>query len=237
MNRSDDPDAMTVIAAISHELRAPLTSLKGFTRLLLEHWRHLDEAQKQDLIAQIDTDASRIERLVGELLDIGRLESGRLTLRYEPVDVRRALAATVQRVAISHPQLRCTIAVTAGATEVLADPDKLHQVLSNLLENAAKYASPSDVVCRVDARDARAVEVCVDDAGPGIPDSELEAVFRPFFRRATAQPSGTGLGLWISRALVEAHGGTLAARPNARGGTSFCLTLPRSRASAGGRPD
>ena len=77
--------------------------------------------------------------------------------------------------------------------------------------------------------DARTVQVCVDDDGPGIPDDELDLVFTKFYRRAVAQPSGTGLGLWISRALADAHGGSLTATANARGGTTFCLTLPTDR--------
>jgi signal transduction histidine kinase len=221
-------DAMAVIAAVSHELRAPLTSMKGFSRLLLTRWDRLPDADKRDLVAQIEHDASRVTRLVGELLDISRIESGRLGLRIGAVELAELIDSVVRRVTLAHPELRCSVTGADEVPRVRADRDKLEQVLTNLLENGAKYATPERLECRVHASSASVV-IEVADAGPGIPDDELDLVFTRFFRREVAQPSGTGLGLWISRALVEAHGGTLTAHRNELGGTTFSLTLPSDR--------
>jgi K+-sensing histidine kinase KdpD len=220
-----DTDTMAVIAAIGHELRAPLTSMKGFSRLLLTRWDRLPDADKRDLVAQIEHDAARVTRMVTELLEISRIESGRLALRLAPVDLVELVESVLRRVELAHPDLHCVITAAAGVPRVRGDRDKLEQVLTNLFENGAKYATPHDMTCHIHARDGHVV-VDVADGGPGIPAAELDLVFTRFFRREVAQPSGTGLGLWISRALVAAHAGSLVAAPNHRGGTTFSLTLP-----------
>jgi K+-sensing histidine kinase KdpD len=223
-------DTMAIIAAISHELRSPLTSLPGFTRLLLDRWDRLADDDKRELIGQIDHDATRVGRLVTELLDISRIESGRLKLRLVSVPLVELVESVIRRVALTHPNLRCPVEAGPDIERVLADPDKVEQIVTNLVENGAKYATPDRMRCRIERDDeARTVRVCVDDEGPGIPEDELELVFTKFYRRAVAQPSGTGLGLWISRALADAHDGSLTAQANARGGTTFCLTLPTDR--------
>jgi signal transduction histidine kinase len=217
---------MEIVAAVSHELRSPLTSVKGFSRLLLDRWDRLSEADKLDLVAQINRDADRVTRLVTELLDISRIEIGRLGLRVEGIDLASLVRDVVARVELSHPALECVIAI-GELPMVTADRDRVEQILTNLIENGAKYASVGSL--RVDAFvDGSSVYIAVSDEGPGIPADELEAVFTKFYRREVAQPSGTGLGLWISRNLAEAHGGSLEASRNERGGTTFTLRLPLS---------
>ena len=155
-------------------------------------------------------DADRVTRLVTELLDISRLETGRLVLRRQMVDLGALASTVVDKVALSYPELECTVAVSDDLPEVYADPDKLEQVLTNLVENAAKYGDPKGmrVECSVVGGD---VTVSVSDRGEGIPADDLPKVFTKFFRRDHGRPTGTGLGLWISRGLVEAHGGELTA--------------------------
>lgn len=217
---------MEIVAAVSHELRSPLTSVKGFSRLLLDRWDRLSEADKLDLVAQINRDADRVTRLVTELLDISRIEIGRLGLRVEGIDLASLVRDVVARVELSHPALECLVAI-GELPMVTADRDRVEQILTNLIENGAKYASVGSL--RVDAVvDGSSVYIAVSDEGPGIPADELEAVFTKFYRREVAQPSGTGLGLWISRNLAEAHGGSLEASRNERGGTTFTLRLPLS---------
>ena len=218
---------MEIVAAVSHELRAPLTSVKGFSRLLLDRWDRLSETDKLDLVGQINRDANRVTRLVTELLDISRIEIGRLGLRMEGIDLDSLVRDIVARVELSHPAIVCVVAIDEIPL-VTADRDRVEQILTNLIENGAKYATVDRL--RVDAyADEASAYVAVSDEGPGVPADELESVFTKFYRREVAQPSGTGLGLWISRNLAEAHGGALVASRNERGGTTFTLRLPFSR--------
>ena len=223
--RSQEPvSAMEIVAAVSHELRSPLTSVKGFSRLLLDRWDRLSETDKLDLVAQINRDADRVTRLVTELLDISRIEIGRLSLRMEGIDLAALVRDIVARVELSHPAIVCVVAIDE-LPRVTADRDRVEQILTNLIENGAKYATVDRL--RVDAyADESSAFVAVSDEGPGIPHDELESVFTKFYRREVAQPSGTGLGLWISRNLAVAHGGALVASRNERGGTTFTLRLP-----------
>jgi signal transduction histidine kinase len=221
--------AMEIVAAVSHELRSPLVSVKGFSRLLLDRWDRLSDADKVDLVSQIHRDADRLTRLVTELLDISRIEIGRLALRRETIDLAVLVRDIVGRVALSHPAIACVVAID-DLPLVVADRDRVEQILTNLIENGAKYATVDRL--RVDAyTDGSMACVAVSDEGPGIPPDELESVFSKFYRRDVAQPSGTGLGLWISRNLAEAHGGSLTAARNERGGTTFTLRLPLSEST------
>jgi signal transduction histidine kinase len=217
---------MEVVAAVSHELRAPLTSVKGFSRLLLDRWERLSDEDKLDLVSQINRDADRVTRLVNELLDISRIEVGRLGLRLEGIDLAALVRNIVSRVELSHPAIVCEVSIDE-LPRVTADRDRVEQILTNLIENGAKYATVDRL--RVDAySEGTSAYVAVSDEGPGIPADELDSVFTKFYRREVAQPSGTGLGLWISRNLAEAHGGALVATRNERGGTTFTLRLPLS---------
>jgi signal transduction histidine kinase len=191
---------------------------------LLDRWDRLSETDKLDLVAQINRDADRVTRLVTELLDISRIEIGRLSLRREGIDLTALVRDIVARVELSHPAIVCLVAIDE-LPRVTADRDRVEQILTNLIENGAKYATVDRL--RVDAyADESSAFVAVSDEGPGIPLDELESVFTKFYRREVAQPSGTGLGLWISRNLAEAHGGELVAARNERGGTTFTLRLP-----------
>ena len=218
-------DALRVISTVAHELRSPLTSLKGFSKLLLDRWDRISDDDKQALVGQIHVDAERLARLVNELLDISRIEAGRVQIRRSAIDLPALAHRVVDRQVLVHSDLAVTWRVSSPVPVLWADHDKVEQILTNLVENAAKYAAADSVEIEI-ASGPKGVDVIVDDAGPGIPDDELEAVFTRFYRREVAQPSGTGLGLWISRSLADAHGGSLLARRNHRGGTSFCLSLP-----------
>ena len=220
-----EPSGAEVVSTVSHELRSPLTSVKGYTSLLLNRWERISDEQKQMMLQQVHHDADRVTRLITELLDISRLETGRLVLRRQLVDLPELAATVVEKLQVQYPDLDCTRTFPDDFPRVYADPDKVEQVLTNLVENAAKYASP--VGMRVDGavRDG-VVAVAVADAGEGIPAADLPRVFRKFFRRDMGKPTGTGLGLWISRGLVEAHGGRLTASSEEGRGSTFCFTLP-----------
>ncbi len=214
-----------IVSTVSHELRSPLTSVKGYTSLLLNRWDRLKDEQKKMMLEQVNHDADRVTRLITELLDISRLELGRLVLRRQLVDVRDVAALVVEKVAMDQPALDATIVVADDVTKVYADPDKVEQVLTNLVENACKYGSPTGLCIAVELGDGCLV-VSVADQGEGISAADLPQVFRKFFRRDLSKPTGTGLGLWISRGLVEAHGGRLTATSTEGVGTTFTFTLP-----------
>jgi PAS domain S-box-containing protein len=214
-----------VISTVSHELRSPLTSVKGYTSLLLNRWDRLADEQKLMMLEQVHHDADRVTRLVTELLDISRLESGKLVLRRQMVDLAKLVVVVVEKVRMIEAEVRADIVFDANFPRVYADPDKIEQVLTNLVENAAKYADPKGVRVLGVVGEGE-VSVAVIDQGEGIPESDLPRVFTKFFRRAETRPSGSGLGLWISRGLVEAHGGRLVVESVVGEGSTFRFTLP-----------
>jgi signal transduction histidine kinase len=214
-----------IVSTVSHELRSPLSSVKGWTSLLLSKWDRIPEDKKKEMLEQVNHDADRVTRLITELLDISRLETGRLMLRRQMVDLTRLADRVVQKVALEYPDLEVRLTFPADFPSIYADPDKVEQVLTNLVENACKYASPKGLEVRGEVRDDE-VAVSVADRGEGIPADDLPKVFDKFFRRAEGKPTGSGLGLWISRGLVEVHGGHLSASSVPKQGSTFCFTLP-----------
>ena len=219
-----DRSGIAIVSTVSHELRSPLTSVKGYTSLMLNRWDRIADDKKREMLEQVHHDADRVTRLVTELLDISRLETGRLVLRRQMVDLAELATTVVGKVAMSYPALDCTVSIPE-VPEVYADPDKVEQVLTNLVENAAKYGDPNGM--RIEGTvESGFVQVSVTDRGEGIPADDLPKVFTKFFRRDHGRPTGTGLGLWISRGLVEAHGGELTAASEVGAGSTFTFTLP-----------
>jgi hypothetical protein len=214
-----------IVSTVSHELRSPLTSVKGYTSLLLNRWDRLKDDQKRMMLEQVNHDADRVTRLITELLDISRLESGRLVLRRQMIDVRAVAASVVEKVQMEYPDLEATVEFPDEVPTVYADPDKIVQVLTNLVENGCKYGSPKGLLVAGEVGDDF-LSVAVQDRGEGIPETDLSKVFTKFFRRADTKPTGSGLGLWISRGLVEAHGGRLTVSSHPGKGSVFRFTLP-----------
>lgn len=222
---NDDGDGLAVVAAVGHELRSPLTSIRGYTSLLLNRWDRIDDADKRLMLGQISHDAERVTRLINELLDISRIETGRLTVAAAAVDLVALADGVVQAVAVTTDDLEATVDFPSDGLVAWADADKVEQVLTNLLENAVKYASPRGLA--ITGRTVGdQVAVTVRDTGAGIAADDLERVFERWYQHDQGRPTGSGLGLWISRALVEAHGGTLTATSTPGEGTAFTFTLP-----------
>ena len=219
------PSGIEVVSTVSHELRSPLTSVKGYTSLLLNRWDRVSDDQKKMMLGQVHHDADRVTRLVTELLDISRLETGRLHLRRQLVDLVALTETVVSKLQMEYEDLEVFLEFPDDFPSVYADQDKLEQVLTNLVENAAKYASPKGM--RIEGTVAEGeVAVAVTDRGEGIPARDVPRVFTKFFRRDHGKPTGSGLGLWISRGLVEAHGGRLTASSIEGQGSTFRFTLP-----------
>ncbi|WP_436847385.1 sensor histidine kinase [Streptomyces aureus] len=225
-----------LIATVAHELRSPLTSVKGFTATLLAKWERFTDDQKKLMLETVDADANRVTRLIAELLDISRIDSGRLEVRRQPVDIGAAVGRHIQAyVASGQPADRFLLRIEQPLPALWADPDKIDQVLSNLIENAVRHGEGTvtiDVAPSTSPRErpdeegtANAVtSVTVSDEGTGIPEESMNRVFTRFWRGS--KRGGTGLGLYIVKGIVEAHGGSITVGRAPGGGAEFRFTLP-----------
>ncbi|MFF1867927.1 PAS domain-containing sensor histidine kinase [Streptomyces sp. CB03911] len=230
-----------LIATVAHELRSPLTSVKGFTATLLAKWERFTDGQKRLMLETVDADADRVTRLIAELLDISRIDAGRLEVRKQVVDLAAAVRRHVDgKVAAGIPENRFDIRITEPLTQLWADPDKVDQVLGNLLENAVRHGEGTVTIEVAPAKEVveapvwerpgtppRVLEgtaVTVSDEGGGIPEESMPRVFTRFWRGS--KRGGTGLGLYIVKGIVEAHGGSIRVDRAPGGGARFRFILP-----------
>lgn len=211
------------VAMVTHELKGPLTSLRGFAQLM-QRRQTFSARGIEVILAQAD----QLERLVSDLLDAARLNAGRLELRRAPVDLNRIVLAAAER-AQAETQLHVIAVETAARPQIGDwDADRVTQVLHNLLSNAVKYSPDSgDILVRVEEL-GEAARVTVRDQGIGIPAAAQERLFSRFYRVENVRGStqGLGLGLYISRSLVEAHGGQIGVESAPGQGSVFAFTLP-----------
>lgn len=220
-----DAASSDLIATVSHEIRSPLTSVKGFTRTMLVKWERFSDEQKRTMLETINEDADRVTRLLTELLDVSRIDAGRVQLHPEPVEVTEIVDRIVDKVRLRPEGVGRSILVDLDGRggKVVADPDKVEQILTNLIENALKHAPDSEI--RISGRvTADGLELQVADDGPGIPPEQRRHIFEKFGR--SSRRSGTGLGLYITRGLVNAHGGRVWCESEVGSGTVFHLVLP-----------
>ncbi|WP_433396135.1 ATP-binding protein [Streptomyces sp. CA-146814] len=221
-----------LIATVAHELRSPLTSVKGFTATLLAKWERFTDDQKRLMLETVDADAGRVTRLIAELLDISRIDSGRLELRRQPVDISAAVARHIQAlIAGGQAPDRFRVRARGPLPDLWADPDKIDQILGNLLENAVRHGEGTVTMEIAPApapgtNDEMGTAVTVSDEGPGIPEESMGRVFTRFWRGS--KRGGTGLGLYIVKGIVEAHGGTITVGRGPGGGAEFRFILPVS---------
>jgi PAS domain S-box-containing protein len=216
------------LSIASHELRTPVTSIKGYTQLAKTLIRENDLATSEEYLDIALDQIDRMSRLILELLDVSRIETGRLEIRREPI----RWAAFVREAVHHHPSSsdrKLHLSIPETAKEVYGDRDRLEQVLGNLLENAQKYSPDgSDIYVTVEDRgDQLVTSVC--DRGIGIPNDELGQVFERFHRGrqvSSTNYGGLGLGLYITKQIVERHGGTIWVDSKERAGTTFFFSLP-----------
>ncbi len=216
-----------LVANVSHELKTPISALRAHLENLLDGVERSDRETLAVMLAQ----SERLSRLVDELLDLSRLESGEVPLSVEPVLLRPLVEQVVAEVAIARAGHPVEVAndVAPALAPVRADAERLHQVLFNLLDNAVRFTPSGGRVGVTASSDGSRVEVSVADTGPGIPDTELSRVFERFYRLDHARSrseGGTGIGLTIARSLVEAHGGAIWAECGREGGSVFRFSLP-----------
>ncbi|HET8576510.1 MAG TPA: sensor histidine kinase KdpD [Methylomirabilota bacterium] len=216
----------SLLSSVSHDLRTPLASITGAASTLLESGPRLDSRTRQDLLEALHEEAERLNRLVQNLLEMTRLESGALQLHSEWHPVEEVVGAALGRFSKRFGDRAVTTRVPAALPLVLIDDVLIEQVLINLLDNALKY-TPAESPIEISASDVDgAVLVEVADRGPGLPPGEERRVFDKFFRGGTGAVRGAGLGLAICQGIIEAHGGRIWAENRPGGGVVFRFILP-----------
>lgn len=218
-----EAETAALVTTVAHELRSPLGAVRGFSHTLRNRWTQLRDDQKLWMVAAIEADAARLERQVAELLDISRIDAGRLVLNLRQVDLLTQLDAAIERMESAATDSGPFRVLSADSEVPLqADPDRLTQILSNLLENAVRHGG-GPVTITVEQRSG-SVRFDVSDDGPGIAPEHRALVFSRFWQ-ARGRHGGNGLGLYVVHGLVRAHGGTIEVLDRADGAT-FRVTLP-----------
>lgn len=219
-----------LLATVSHDLRTPLASIMASVTSLLEPGITWDAETQRDFLQGIYDEARRLNALVGNLLDMSRIEGGALCPEKDWYDIGEVIATVLQRLEprlVDHP---VTVRVENGLPLVRLDFTEIDQVLTNLLENALKYTPPGAAISVQARRAGEQIEVQVADTGPGVPLEHLPYLFDKFYRVNTHTPTGsTGLGLAITKGLIEAHGGWIRAANAAHGGLVVTFILPLDR--------
>jgi signal transduction histidine kinase len=220
------------VANVSHDLKTPLTSIQGFAQAILDETASKPEDLHQS--AQIIYDeASRMNRLVQDLLDLTRFDSGMVTLEKNPIDIGKLIQSIVEKYKLQARQAMVQIQVDeAPLKPVIGDNDRVTQVFTNLIDNALKHSPQgSRIFIRMSQLDNQ-VEIKVSDAGPGIPPGDLKRIFERFYQvdksRSGEKDRGLGLGLAISQEIVLAHGGTISVKNDSPQGCTFTVRLPNN---------
>ena len=229
-----DTTRRQLLADVSHELMTPLTAMRGYLETLSMTELDIDAPTRERYLQIVSEETHRLEHIVGDLLDLARLEGGGSTMRQERVDV----AALFDRVAARHERelrqrnVRLDFHVGAGAENVIGDADRLEQALQNLAANALRHTPDGGQITLTSTSDPGGVRLTVRDTGPGIPSAHLPLIFERFYKADAARRAagGSGLGLSIVKAIVERHGGTITARND--GGAVFDIVLPRTPSSS-----
>jgi signal transduction histidine kinase len=213
-----------LVSVVAHELRSPLTSVKGFTATLITKWERFNDEQKLHMLRTVNSDADRLTRLISELLDVSRIETGRLELRKQVVDLPSLVQRDVaSRVVAGESEDRFVVQLPdEPLPDLWADPDKLAQVVGNIVENALRHGDGTVSISLTPLDDGVAVDVV--DEGGGIAREALPRIFTKFWH--DARRGGTGLGLFIAKGIVDAHGGSITAGNAAAGGAAVRFTLP-----------
>jgi two-component system phosphate regulon sensor histidine kinase PhoR len=216
------------VANVSHELRTPLASIRAVVETL-EAGAIDDPTVSGEFLGRIVGEVDRLAALVDDLLDLARLESGRIHLQVEPLDPRRLLSGAAERLRpqIERARLKLEIDIPAGLPPVLADRDRIEQVMLNLVHNAIKFTPPDGTITVKAERDGQMLKASIIDTGSGIPEADLARLFERFYKADKARRSdGTGLGLAITKHIVQSHGGDVTAESEPGSGSTFIFTLP-----------
>jgi two-component system sensor histidine kinase KdpD len=225
----------SLLTSISHDLRTPLASIIGTITSLRSFGKLYDEATRDEMLATAQDESERLNRFVANLLDMTRLDSGKIEPRREMIDLSDIVGATLQRAGKILAGHRVTVTLLPDLPMLSVDFLLLEQVLFNLLDNAAKYAPEGSTIEIAGRREDGDAVIMVRDEGPGIPPDALERIFDKFYRVQSGdrQRAGTGLGLAICRGFIEAQGGRItAANRGDRPGAIFTIRLPIAESAA-----
>jgi signal transduction histidine kinase len=216
-----------LVANVSHELRTPLAALQALLENLADGVEPPDPSSLRTALAQTE----RLGRLVTQLLDLSRLESGGLALQRQEFGIRTLLEQAARECSLGDRLVRLKVCVEPGDLQSVGDPERLHQVVANLLDNAVRHSPPEGRVwLSAHAATVGRTTIVVADEGSGIPPEEVERVFERFHRTDAARATrdgGTGLGLAIARWIVDAHGGEIRAEQREPHGCRVVVELPR----------
>ncbi|MEP6694607.1 MAG: ATP-binding protein [Chloroflexota bacterium] len=230
--RRTDELKSALLGAVSHDLRTPLASIVASAGSLRQTDVQWTAAERESFLADIENEARRLSRIVSNLLDLSRMESGTLHPERSWYDLAALIDDVVGRLRPLTHDHPVDVRVPEDLPPISLDYVEIDQVLSNLLENAARHTRSGTTIVISAAIDGSDVVVEVSDDGPGVPKDALDRVFEPFFRGPSGgTPRGTGLGLAVARGLVEAHGGHISVRNRAEGGAAFRFTLPLEQPS------
>jgi signal transduction histidine kinase len=223
-----DRERSDLVATVAHELRSPLTGVKGFVQALLNRWDRLNDEQKKLMLTTVSADSDRLSRLIAELLDVARIDTGRLQLHPRPSDAAMMTRRIVESVSAGTAR-HITLDVSGELPEIHADPDKFAQVVTNLVENAVRHGEGTVRVALEPLRpgelgDQPGVRITVDDEGEGIPVEMRLRVFTKFWKGG--KRGGSGLGLYLVNGLTKVHGGTVTIDDRPGGGARIVVAWP-----------
>lgn len=226
--RAADEIKSTFISVVSHELRTPVALIKGYASTLRRDDARWDKRTISDSLEVIEEEADRLSKMIDDLLDASRLQAGGLSLNRADVGLPALASRVIERFTAPNPKHRFVADFPEKFPIVLADETRLEQVLANLVSNALKYAPQGEIRISGKALPEQVI-VCVSDEGPGIEAKDLPHIFDRFYRSTNAvkKTKGAGLGLYLARIIVEAHGGRIWADSSAHTGARICFSLPR----------
>ena len=231
--RESDRLKSQLLSTVSHELHTPLAAIKGFATTLLDNEDKLEQPEKREFLEEIDAASDRLNGLINHLLDFSRLEAGMLPVRPVPTDLNEIVSGSLSHFRIRAPQKLISLSIPPDLPEVKADPRRLREVLDNLLDNALKY-TPARAQIWIQCEEIMegscpSMQLCVRDDGPGIAKEQLTRIFEPFhqpYENGGRIAGGVGLGLAISRRIIDAHDGRIWAESFEGQGAAFYITLP-----------
>ncbi len=227
------------VSAIYHELSAPMTAIRGYTDLLAAERAGPLTAKQTRCLTTTQRNIRRLMRLVADLSDISKIDDGRLTILAEPLDLQEAVGDTLEALStlVSEKELEVAVQIEPESARVLGDPQRVVQILTNLVSNACRYTPVGGQITIAASRLDGVVETTIRDTGIGIQPDELDHVFERFYRSEdplVQDQSGTGLGLAITKSLVELHGGRIWLKSKMGEGSIFGFTLPTSEEAVDG---
>jgi signal transduction histidine kinase len=225
-----DRERSDLVATVAHELRSPLTGVKGFVQAMLNRWDRLTDEQKKLMLTTVHADSDRLSRLIAELLDVARIDTGRLSLQPRPSDADVLVGRVVESVGAGTAR-PIAYDVAPDLPRIHADPDKFTQVVTNIVENAVRHGSGTVTITLApqppDTGQA-GVRLVVDDQGSGIPEEMRRRVFTKFWTSGTR--GGSGLGLYLVQGLTRAHGGSVTLGDAEGGGARVRIDWPATHA-------